>query len=109
MTALQSRVASNQSFNRLNLEFNDNEFVSRNSESFNIQLHTVDSINATVVIGDASVADECDENSNLTNFDAKLQSDTPIEATAIINNAPIEDECDEVIYYDGGGVEGYGY
>ena len=36
-------------------------------------------------------------------------SDTNFETKTDINNTPVDDEWyDEIIYYDGGGVDGYG-
>ena len=39
---------------------------------------------------------------------ADLSSNT-IESSGVINNNPKDEFYDEIIYYDGGGVEGYGY
>lgn len=36
-------------------------------------------------------------------------SSSPVETKSDINNQPVEDiYYDEIVYYDGGGVEGYG-
>lgn len=73
------------------------DFNSSSHSSFQVQLTKESS----------SIPLKIEENNNVLKSTVD-SSNNVVEAEADVNNSPEDTWYDEIIYYDGGGVEGYG-
>lgn len=80
------------------------------NQTFKTQLNSNGDMNFKVTLNseNQSITTQLTKQTQNISVEPQISSNT-INSSGVVNNTPEDEFYDEIIFYDGGGVEGYGY